>query len=362
MSENIIHVPIQPLVELCARIFMTEGVREADARVVAASLVETDLRGTASHGVSRLENYMKRLQQGGITPDAECHILRETPTSVYVHAENSFGQVAAHYTAELVRKKAAESGVCVGVVRGSNHFGTSTNWAFEMCGNDMISLCFSNAGKNMVGPGTKVPAIGTNPFCISVPSEKYGYVCLDISCSTVAFGKVLSYRHENKPLPEGWFVDKEGRPTTDPFAALYTMPFGAHKGYGIAFMVEMLTSMLSGGLYGAAIPRQVTDLGKPNDVSHFLLAFRIDMFMDPAEYRARVDDYIAFIKSLPLRDDVPEIYFPGEIEMRKAEANRALGAPIQAGVAEEIIGYARAGGLAEEEYAFLSELLTDGNV
>ncbi len=352
MTENHL-ITKDELYKVCTQLFMKEGLSSENADILVSSLLEADLRGTSSHGVVRIENYIKRLRQGGAVANAVNTILYQTPTTVVMDGNNGLGAIVSHQACEIVRKKALENKLAFGVVKESNHFGAASRWAFELAGDDMIGIAGSNVHALMVALGSRKPAIGNNPFAVVVPADKYGSVCLDMACSTVAGGKVLEYRHKNMPLPDGWFVDEEGNNTNDPFKGMLVTPFGGHKGFGIAVIVEILSSLLSGGAFGDGLGNQYEIMNKPNHLSHFFIAIRIDAFRDPAGFNADVDAFIDHLKATPRKDDCREIYYPGELEKRRHAVNLIKGIVLEASLADELAGIARENGVDEDLVACL---------
>lgn len=324
------------LLRLTTQIFVKVGVDEDEALIVAGSLVEANLRGTDSHGVIRVENYVKRLQQGGAAANVKCRVVTETPSTVVIDANNSLGAVTSRHVSALVREKALKNNMAFGVARNSNHFGAASMWALELAGDDLISFCGSNVHRLMPAPGGKGPAIGNNPFAVVAPAGKYEPMCLDMACSVVAQGNLLKYKHEKKQMPEGWFVDAEGEPTVDPFQALMVLPFGGHKGFGIAIIVEMLSALLAGGAFADQLGNQYEDLINPNRLSHFFGALRIDAFRDLAGFKADVDEFIDKLKATPRKVGTQEVFYPGEIEAKRKIANLKSGITLPHSIVKEL--------------------------
>ncbi len=329
------------LIYLSRKIFESEGVGETDACTVAESLVEADLRGTRSHGVARIENYIKRLRAGGTVANVTYEVVKETPSTVLIDAHNSFGSTVSQHAVDMVRKKAMEQNIAFGVVRQSNHFGAGSYWALKLAGEDMIGFSGSNVEMNMVAIGSRKPVIGNNPFAIAFPAEKHTNVCVDMATSTVAFGKILEYRQLNKRLPDGWFVDADGEYTNDPFSDGIVAPFAAHKGFGIAVAIEAMTSLLSEGAFGDKIGSMYNKLDEPNALSHYFGAIRISAFRDPTGFRRDVDDFIENIKRAPRKNGVDELYYPGELEERSRIKSEKNGIVLTESLADELIQLAK---------------------
>ena len=345
----------EKLYGLTKEIFRGEGLCEEHADSVAKSLVEANLRGTDSHGVVRVENYIKRLRNGGAKPNTKCTTISETPTTIAMDGNNGLGAVVSQQVCEIVRKKAQENNIAFGVARESNHFGAASYWASKLASDDMIGFAGSNVQLLMVAIGSKKPAIGNNPIAISVPAEKHANVCLDMACSTVATGRILEYRHKGEPLPDGWAVDEEGEFTNDPWKGLLCTPFGGHKGFGIAVIIEILCSLLASGAYGKDVGNMYDILDKPNRLSHFYGAIKISAFRSLAEFRRDVDGFIDQLKGVQKKTGVNEIYYPGEIEATRRNINETKGIILLESLVNELADYAKENDVAEEYVNFLFE-------
>lgn len=301
------------LTELVKKIFVGNGLPETDASIIANALVDANLTGRASHGVLRTIAYVDRIKKGGAKKTPNIHPITETETTALLDGDNALGMLVAHYAAKLTREKAEKAGVACVVAKHSNHYGAAAAWTDMIAQDDMIAFSCSNVSPLMAPPGGKDVALGTNPLCVSVPTASYGNVCLDIATSMVAQGKLFDYKLKHMRLGDGWAVDENGLPTNDPEAAKFLAPFGAHKGYGIAVLVEIMSALLAGGEFGKYVNNMYDDIEKPNLVSHCFIGVKIDSFRDAAEFRADMDRFIEYLHSTPAAEG-QRVYFPGEIE------------------------------------------------
>ena len=307
---------------LVTEIFKRENVPDEDAAVIADALLDANLSGRASHGVLRVVAYVDRLEAGGGKAHPDIRIVRESDTTAVIDGDNGLGMVAAQKASLLAREKAEKSGIACVVVKNTNHYGAAAYWTEMMAGDDMIAFSCANVAPLVAPPGGRDVALGTNPVCVYVPSASYGPMCLDIATSTIALGKLLDYRIKHKPLGPDWAVDENGIPTTDPDKAKYLTPVGAHKGYGLAVIAEVMTGLLAGGAYGRGINSMYGDLEKPNRVSYCFIAVDIERFRPLEEFKADVDDFIDYLHSIPAAEG-RQVYFPGEIELiQKAETEK----------------------------------------
>lgn len=301
------------LTALIAKIFLGNGLSQEDADIIAGALVEANLTGRASHGVLRTKAYVERIQKGGANIAPHIRVLSETDTTALIDGDNALGMLVAYKASQLTREKAEKAGMACVVTKNSNHYGAAAAWTDMMARDDMIAFCCSNTAPLMAPPGGRDVALGTNPLCVTVPTASYGTVCLDIATSMVAQGKLFDYRLKHQRLPDGWAVDEKGLPTNDPDAAAFLVPFAAHKGYGIAVMIEIMSALLAGGAFGREINDMYQDVEKPNLVSHCFMAVKIGAFRDLAQFRADMDRFVDYLHSIPPVEG-QRVYFPGEIE------------------------------------------------
>ena len=338
------------LSELVIKIFEGNGVPTHDSEILARVLLDANLSGRASHGVLRVVAYVNRLKLGGAKISPDIKIVKETSNTAVIDGDAGLGMVVADKAARLCREKAEKEGMACVVVRNSNHFGASAYWN-EMIGqDDMIVFSCCNVAPLMAPPGGKAAALGTNPICVYVPSETHGPLCLDIATSMIAQGKLFDYRLKHQQLQPGWAVDKEGLPTLDPDKAEYLTPFGGHKGYGFAVLVDIMSALLSGGPFGMDVPDMYHDIEKPNQISDCFIALKIDRLRDTKEFRQAVDAYIDYLHSVPAVEG-QKVYFPGEIEQINKAKCRAEGLMLPEDLVEQLKGLAKDAGIeAPEKY------------
>jgi LDH2 family malate/lactate/ureidoglycolate dehydrogenase len=322
-------VSADQLKQICAKILRSVGASDEEAIIVAHSLVKANLRGVDSHGVIRLKVYVDRVKYKTIIPGAPYKVVRETPSTALVDGGFGFGQVIAVKAMKTAIKKAKKTGVGGVGVFNTNHFGMLAYYALIALQEDMISLITTNGSPYVVPWGGRVPMLGTNPICIGIPSGQEIPIILDMATSAAARGKIEKAAKEGTKIPADWAVDEEGRPTIDPIAALKgaLLPFGGPKGYGLSFVIDVL----SGCLTGAAFGKDVVSLYPENERSslgHFLLVINPDAFIPINEFKASVAKAVQEIKACPTAPGVPEVLVPGEIEYRTEQKRLKEGVPI----------------------------------
>lgn len=335
---NVAIVRDDPLLNLVRGIFSSLGVPEKDAETVAAHLVQANLRGVDSHGVSRVGIYAKRLELGLVEKEAHTTLVRETPVSALMDGGNGLGIVVASSAMELAIEKANGSGIGAVAVTNSNHCGMLADYAQRAVESGMISLCTTSAPANMAPWGGRERFFGTNPLAYGVPAGDELDIVFDMATSHVARGKIILANKNNERIPLGWAIDPEGVETTDPASALEGMvlPLGGAKGSGLAFFVEVLSSILSGAHFGAHIPSLYDDFDQEQYVGHFFLALRPDLFLSMEEFLGRMDLMIRELRNVRPAEGFSRVYLPGELELEKEKERRTHGIPVSEEVLEEL--------------------------
>ena len=333
--------------QLVQRIFAAAGLPQADAAVVSDNLIQADLRGHSSHGISRARVYCNRIRDGLVAREPMIKVIHETPAAFHLDGGHGMGAVVAAKAMSMCVEKARSSGIAMCSVRAGTHFGIASYYTMQAASNDMIGYACSNAPATMAPWGGIVPMLGTNPFSMSAPAGKHRPIVLDSSSSIVARGKINLAEIEDRPIPPGWAIDKEGRPTTDATEALEgsVLPFGAHKGYGIALMIDILAGVLSGAGYGRRLGPLWNNAETHQNLGFFLLAIDIASFRDIEDFKQQMDQMIDEIKASKTGPNHDEILVPGEIEFRNEQYNREHGISVGAGVLRDLDALRREFGL-----------------
>jgi LDH2 family malate/lactate/ureidoglycolate dehydrogenase len=308
-----------------------------EADIIADTLVEADLTGVESHGVSRVASYLKKLRAGGACPALKLKTVVDGPGTGVYDAGNSMGAVAARKVMQIAIEKAKTVGIAFVTVINSSHYGTAGYFAKLALPHDMIGFTATNSVSQMAPWGGKDPFFGTNPFAMAIPADKQLPIIADMATSHVARGKILLAAKKNQPIPLGWARTKAGEDTTDAQAALLgtVLPFAGPKGYAIATLIEIMTGVLSGSVFGPRIAG-MAQADSPSRTSHCFMAIDIAAFGLVQEFKANVDKVILEIKDNPKANHVEEIFLPGEIEQRKKLQRLATGIPLPDVILEEL--------------------------
>ena len=341
--------PAEVLRAFGARLLAEAGMPADDAELAADVLLAADLRGIDSHGVARLRGYVDAVRSGQVNATPELRVVRETLTTATVDADNGLGLVVGPRANEIAMDKALDAGSGWVAVRNTNHFGIAGYYVLQAVERDLIGWAMTNSSA-LVAPlfGT-TPMLGTNPLAIAFPGDEEPPIVIDLATSAVSFGKIEMARRRALPIPEGWAIDADGRPTTDP-RAVYdggallplgsTRELGGHKGYALAMMVDVLSGVLSGANWGPYAPPLAIGQTPPGSVGagigHFFGALRIDGFIEPDEFKRQVDDLVRTFRAAPPAPGTSGPLVPGDPE-RAAEAERLRdGIPLIPAVAADL--------------------------
>lgn len=328
-SETERRVGAEPLEALVRAVFERCGMSPADAALLAGSLVAADLRGVHSHGVLRVPDYVKKLTQGGVDPRGRTRVVHEDGACLVVDGGNSMGQVGAHFAMTHAIDRAQTTGIAAAAIRGSNHCGAMAFFAMQALPHDMIGLATTNALPTMAPWGGAERLLGINPLGVAIPAGAERPIVYDAAFSATAHGKVRVYQQKGLPLPERWALDSQGRPTTNPTAAIdgLLLPIGDFKGTALALIMGILSSMLSGAAHGTELG-SMEDGPRPGQDGHFVAAIRVSAFEDVARFKARVDAAIRQIHACRRAPGVERVYAPGEIEFETEARCRREGIPL----------------------------------
>lgn len=322
-------VPAGEATRIAAELLGANGVPSADAATIARCLVRADLRGVDSHGITRLPGYLDRLRRGLIRPDPELVPERIALATARLDGQDGFGFVVATRAMAEATSIATTTGIGMVGVRRSTHFGMAANYALQAIEAGFIGIVFTNASPGMAPFGARDAIIGTSPLAAGAPGGALGPFVLDMSPAVVARGRIRRAVRHGEPIPEGWALDADGRPTTDPAAALagVMLPIGGPKGSGISMLMDILGGVLTGAAFAGRVGDMTKEFDRPQDVGHLLVAIRPDLFLPRDEYLARMDTLIARIHEARPAAGFNEVLVPGELEARREREREVSGIP-----------------------------------
>ena len=310
-------------------IFIAAGMSPDDARELAESLVAADQRGIHSHGTLRVPEYVEKLRVGGVNPRGRPRIVSSVGGAIVVDGDNAMGQIAAAFAMREAIDRARETKVAFVAVRGSNHCGALDRWVLRAASEGMVGLASTNALPTMAPWGGRDKIVGMNPFAAAFPAANEPPIVLDAAFGATAHGKIRVYHQKGHPIPDGWAYDAQGEPTTDPAAAIggLIQPIGQHKGIGLAVVMGMLSTLLSGASYGTELGDMIAG-PKPGHDGHFFAAVDIAAFQPVEQVKARVDSISREIQQSRPVAATTRLYQPGLLEAQLENANARDGIPL----------------------------------
>ncbi len=329
-------VLVQDLHGFCVEALTKIGVGETDARTTADVLVTTDTWGTFTHGTKALRAYIRRLRGGGLRKNGSPSVVDEGPAWAVIDGDSSLGMVSSVFAMNAAMAKAATAGIALVGLRNNCHYGAAGYYAAMAIEKNMIGFSMANDIPTVNAPGARGPVLGSNPFGFAAPAGREKPILLDMATSTVAGGKVFAAAALGKTIPGQWLLDANAEPTTDPtlfsHAASLT-PLGGYKGYGLAFLIEVLSAILT----GASIRWQVlswtfSDPSKPTGHGAAFMAINIASFLPVERFKERIDQTIREIRAADKAGGTERIYLPGEMELERREKALVEGIDLPADV------------------------------
>ncbi|HTV43745.1 MAG TPA: Ldh family oxidoreductase [Stellaceae bacterium] len=319
-------VAAERLAEIGRALFEAAGTPPGEAEIVMRHVIAANLAGHDSHGILQVPTYLERIKLGHIVPGAPWEIVQESPTTTVVDGHWGFGYVVNERAMRLTIEKAETANLAAATVFRQGHIGRVASYTLMAARAGMIGIATADSGRSpkAVAPfGGREARLGTNPISIAIPSDLDGPLYLDMATSAAAAGKIALAVARNQPVPDGWVIGKDGRPTNDPRqlrqgGALLPLggPEGGYKGTGLAVMVEILCGLLTGLGFG------VEPTGRHND-GCFMAVFKVDAFRPLAGFKKEVGEFVAYLKSTPPAEGSSGVFYPGEIEhMREQDRGK----------------------------------------
>jgi LDH2 family malate/lactate/ureidoglycolate dehydrogenase len=333
-----VRIPAPDLLAATARVFGALRLPESAAAAVAEGLIEADMRGIPSHGLMLVPMYAERIQAGSVTTTTEAEVVSDLGAIAVLDAGNALGVLTADQAMALAVERARQFGIGAVAVRHAFHFGGAFRYVMAAAEAGLVGVAAANTRPLIPAPGGAQAVIGNNPLAIGVPRAGAEPIVLDMALSEAALGKIRIAAAEGRQIPPTWATDASGTPTTDPEAAIagLLLPAAGPKGYGLAFMVDVLTGVLSGGAFGAGVQGLYADTSTPNDCAHFFLAIDPAAFGDAEEFAARVDELAAQVSASPTAPGVDRVLLPGQLEAERHAAAQADGVRVERSVLDNL--------------------------
>lgn len=347
--------------DFTTRVFMHFGVPAGDAAVAADVLSKADVRGIDSHGVARLRTYVDMFKIGRINPKPNIRLVRDKKSVGTVDGDSGLGLVVGPKANEIAMEKASHYGSGWVSVCNTNHYGIASWYSLKTLERDMIGWSMTNTSRTVVPVWGGERRLGTNPISIAFPGLKNPPIVIDLSTSVVAFGKIEIAQRSGAELPSGWIVDAEGNASTDP-ADVYkggllplgsTRELGAHKGYCLSAMVDILSAVLSGANWGPFVPpfalfEEVPKQSVGKGIGHFFGAMEIEGFEDVTVFKKRIDHWIEVLRNTKPAPGHAAVLIPGDPEHESENIRTREGVPLIDAVVKDLIEVSKIANVAFE--------------
>jgi len=335
MAAKETRVDWRPLQEFTKEVFVRAGLPPEDAETEAKVLVWANLRGVDSHGVLRIPWYVEHVDTGHMNPRPSIRVEKETAATALIEGDRAFGPVVTVLGMEKAMEKAKEVGIGWVLLRNITHQGAIGYYSLMAAQSDMVGITFVCSPPNMAPFGAKAAGVHNSPIAIAVPAKRHRPLILDMATSVKAGGWLSVARDKGIPIPEGWALDKDGNPATDPKLAAILLPFGGAKGSGLAMMFECISSVMAGNPLQEPVLSGRQKRGEHNQNS-VVAAIDIGTFTDVEGYKETIDSYIDGLKALPKAEGFDEILVPGEPEERNFEERSRKGIPLPEGTIKNL--------------------------
>ena len=345
--KNSINYSYPQLKKFCTDAFLKFGFNEQECEIIVDVLLTSDLYGIESHGMQRLVRYHKGIEKGLIKVDAKPEIVFETPVSAVIEGNDGMGQLLGHKAMSIAIEKAKKTGMAIVSVRNSNHYGIAGYYAKMACKEGLIGMSMTNSEAIMVPTFARKAMLGSNPIAIAMPAEPYDFF-FDASTTVVTRGKLEIYNKLDKPLPDMWALDKNGKGTSDASDVLKNivakagggiMPLGgeteqsgSHKGYGYGMFCEIFCSILSMGLTS-----NHTHIGSKGGTCHGFIAINPEVFGDAAAIKEHLSTFLKELREAPKAEGQERIYTHGEKEVFAYKDKMENGIDVNLGTVAEMV-------------------------
>ena len=324
------------LENLIKSIFCKYGLTINHAKICAKALINAELVGAPSHGLSRLKMYCDRIKKKVINSKPKIKIKKISQSITHIDGNNSIGFVVADIGIKQAIKNAKKTGFGLVAIKNSGHYGLSGYYAEQAVKKNLIAMCFTNAPPAIAPHGSKKSLFGTNPICFGVPAKKNIPFILDTSMSIINRGKIRVAAKNRKKIPKGVALDKSGKPTTDAKKALQgvQLPIAGFRGSGLAWMVDILSGVYTGGNHGGKVKDPFDDFSGPQNIGHLFIVMKSNLFV--GNYNQRIKENIRRVKRLPKIKGIKEILYPGQNKFKRFKINQKKEIKISSNISKDL--------------------------
>lgn len=326
------------LMALSNRALARAGLSPEHAETTSQVLVQGDMMGIPTHGVIRLTPYTERLKHGGVNPKAIPKIDQRAPSLCIVDGQNALGPVVANAALCQAIEMVKETGIAYVGCRSSNHLGAMVPYALQACQSGFVMLSGTSASTTMPPWGGAEARIGNNPMCFAAACPKEPHIILDMAMSVAARGKIRGAQAAGQAIPEGWAVDKTGKPTTDASEALegFLVAVGGHKGSGLSMAIDVLSGVLSGAKFLTGITSWVGNNDTAQELGHFFILIDPARLIGKENYEAAMNEFCEIVHTTPAADPATPVILPGEREQTRIADALAHGIELNVKVLEDV--------------------------
>ena len=309
------------LKSLLIKIFKKKGLNHSDASISAKAIINAEMVGAYGHGLSRLKMYCDRISKKVINSRPNIKVKKVSQSISHINADNSIGFVSADLAIKTAIKHAQKTGIGMVAVKNSGHYGLSGYYAEQAVKKNLITMIYTNAPPAVAPHGALKSLFGTNPICFGTPTGLKIPFILDTSISMINRGKIRVAARNNQKIPEGVALDKFGKPTTNATKALegVQLPIAGFRGSGLAWMVDILSGVLTGGNHAGRVKDPFNDFSGPQNIGHLFITFKTNLFVK--NYITRIKDNIKTIKGLQKIKGIKEIMYPGQNKYKRFKMN-----------------------------------------
>ena len=322
--------------KLIISIFQNHKLSKKHALICADALINAELVGAPSHGIARISSYCNRIKQKVINPKPKIKIKKISSSITNIDADNAVGFIGADLAISHAIQNAKKTGIGLVGVKNSGHYGLSGYYAERAAKKGFVAFCFTNAPPAIAPHGAKKTLFGTNPICFATPTGTKVPFVLDTSISMINRGKIRRAAKLGNKIPSGVALDKNGNPTNDPRKALegLQLPIASFRGSGLAWMVDILSGVLTGGNHGGKVKDPFDDFSGPQNIGHLFIVIKPNLFV--GNYNQRIKENIKRIKRLPKIKGIKEILYPGQNKFRRYKKNLNKKINIPANIIEDL--------------------------
>ncbi len=310
------------LKNIIKKIFIEHNLNSNHASICAEALINAELVGAPSHGLSRLKMYCDRIKKKVINPRPKIRVKKISKSITHIDANNSIGFVSADTAITIAINNAKKTGIGLVAVKNSGHYGLSGYYAEKAVKKNLMAMIFTNAPPAIAPYGALKSLFGTNPICFGTPTGSKIPFILDTSIAMINRGKIRVAARQGNKIPEGVALDKFGKPTTNAKKALegVQLPIAGFRGSGLAWMVDILSGVLTGGNHAGKVKDPFDDFSGPQNIGHLFFVLKPNLFVGN-NFKKRIKDNIKTIKKLPKTKGIKEIFYPGQNKYNRYKEN-----------------------------------------